>query len=166
MYILARVYGEERKYGEARALYTTLLEILRRKMGPRHHNTMDTMASLSELEVQEGNYSEAEPLLRQTWNGLKETSPDYWRTYYIQSVLGAVLMRQKQYAQAEPLLLLGYDGLIQHSDAIPLTSKSNLIDAGEWIVQLYRAWGRSEKAAEWQAKLAGEKADKIGVLPR
>jgi len=163
MYNLARVYGEEHKYGEAHSLYATLLDILRRTLGPRHNNTMDTMASFSELEVQERNYDEAEPLLRQTWNGLKETRPDYWRTYHIQSLLGSVLMRQRQYADAEPLLLSGYNGLIQHRDAIPLLNKSSLIDAGEWIVELYRAWGRADKATEWEAKLAGEKKDVIGA---
>ncbi len=166
MYHLAHVYGEERKYPEANALYTKLLEILRRKLGPRHHNTLDTMASFGELEVQEGDYSEAEPLLRQTWNGLKETSPDYWRTYYIQSLLGVVLMRQKQYADAEPLLLSGYDGLVRRRDAIPLLSRSNLIDAGGWIVQLYSAWGQPEKASQWKSKLETEKTNAIGALRR
>src|SRR5208282_5466089 len=152
MYNLARVYEEEHKYEEAYALYTTLLDILRRKLGPRHNNTMDTMASLSELEVQKGDYAAAEPLLRETWNGLKETRPEYWRTYYMQSLLGSVLMRQKQYADAEPLLLSGYNGLVQHREAIPLLSRSSVIDAGDWIVQLYRSWGQPAKAAEWQAK--------------
>jgi len=163
MYNLARVYGEEHKYGEAHALYMTLLDILRRTLGPRHSNTMDTMASFSELEVQERNYDEAEPLLRQTWNGLKDTRPDYWRTYYIQSLLGSVLMRQRQYADAEPLLLSGFNGLIQHRDAIPILNKSSPIDAGEWIVELYRAWGRADKATEWESKLAREKKDVIGA---
>jgi hypothetical protein len=162
MYNLARVYGEEHKYGEAHALYMTLLDILRRTLGPRHSNTMDTMASFSELEVQERNYDEAEPLLRQTWNGLKDTRPDYWRTYYIQSLLGSVLMRQRKYADAEPLLLSGFNGLIQHRDAIPILNKSSPMDAGEWIVELYRAWGRTDKATEWESKLAGEKKDVIG----
>jgi eukaryotic-like serine/threonine-protein kinase len=162
MYNLARVYGEEHKYREANSLYTTLLDILRRTLGPRHNNTMDTMASFSELEVQERNYDEAEPLLRETWNGLKETRPDYWRTYYIQSLLGSVLMRQRKYVDAEPLLLSGYNGLIQHRDTIPLLNKSSRIDAGEWIVELYRAWGRADKATDWASKLAGEKNDVIG----
>jgi eukaryotic-like serine/threonine-protein kinase len=164
MYNLARVYGEEHKYGEAHTMYTTLLDILRRTLGPRHNSTMDTMASLSELEVQERNYDEAEPLLRQTWNDLKETHKDYWRTYYIQSLLGSVLMRKMQYADAEPLLLAGYDGLIQHRDAIPLLNKSSLIDAGESIVELYRTWGRADKASEWASKLSGEKRDLIEAV--
>jgi predicted Ser/Thr protein kinase len=164
MYNLARVYGEEHKYAEAHSLYTTLLDILRRTLGPQHNNTLDTMASLSEIEVQERNYDEAEPLLRQTWNGLKETHPDYWRTYYIQSLLGSVLMRQRRFADAEPLLLSGYDGLIQYRDAIPLLNKSSLMDGGEWIVELYRAWGRADKATEWESKLAGEKKDVIGSV--
>ena len=164
MYNLARVYGEEHKYAEARALYATLLEIQRRKLGPRHNNSMDTMASFCELEVQAGNYNAAEPLLRETWNGLKETRPDYWRTYYIQSLLGSVLMHQKQYADAEPLLLSGYAGLIQHREAIPLLSRSSVIDVGESIVELYRASGRADKASEWEAKVADEKVHMIGAL--
>jgi eukaryotic-like serine/threonine-protein kinase len=120
------------------------------------------MASLSELVVREGKCNEAEPLMRQTLKSLKGTSPNYWRTHYIQSLLGAVLMRGKQYAEAEPLLLSGYDGLSRRRGAIPLLSKSNLTDAGAWIVQLYRAWSRPEKAAEWEARLASDKADVIG----
>lgn len=163
MYNLARVYGEEHKYEEAYALYTTLLDILRRKLGPRHNNTMDTMASLSELEVQKGDYAAAEPLLRETWIGLKETRPEYWRTYYMQSLLGSVLLRQKQYADAEPLLLSGHNGLVQHREAIPLLSRSSVIDAGDWIVQLYRSWGQPAKAAEWQAKLEKDKNNSIAT---
>jgi hypothetical protein len=26
-------------------------------------------------------------------------------------------------------------------------------DAGQWIVQLYRDWGRADKASEWKQKL-------------
>ena len=70
-------------------------------------------------------------------------------------------MRQRQYADAEPLLLSGYNGMIQRRGAIPLLNKSSLIDAGEWIVELYRAWGRANKATEWESKLAGEKKDVI-----
>lgn len=37
-------------------------------------------------------------------------------------------------------------------------SKSNMKQAGEWILQLYRDWGQPDKAAEWEAKLESEKA--------
>jgi hypothetical protein len=48
--------------------------------------------------------------------------------------------------------------MIQRKATIPAPNRSNLTQAGEWIVQLYREWGKPEEAAEWRAKLDGEKA--------
>jgi hypothetical protein len=62
------------------------------------------------------------------------------------------------------LLLSGYAGLILRKDAIPLPNKSDLVDAGKWIVQLYQAWDQPDRAAEWQAKLESDGGDAIGVV--
>jgi serine/threonine protein kinase len=164
MYNLARVYSEQRKYAQAETLYTKLLEILRRTLGPQHPNTAETMASLSELQLHQGKFGDAEPLLREALNAFKETRPDHWKQYYLQSLLGAALTGQKRYAVAEPLLLSGYAGLIQRKDAIPLPNMSGLADAGKWIVQLYQAWDQPDRAAEWRAKLKSDGADAIGVV--
>jgi hypothetical protein len=43
-------------------------------------------------------------------------------------------------------------------------NKSDLVDAGKWIVRLYQAWDQPDRAAEWQAKLESDGADAIGVV--
>ena len=37
---------------------------------------------------------------------------------------------------------------------MPAAAKVELTKAGELLVELYDSWGRPEKAAEWQTKLA------------
>ena len=160
---LAGLYRRQAKYAEAEQLDKKVLEIRRRVLGPQHPDTTDSMASLSELWLLEQRYEEPELLLREALNTAPQTSPDTWQRYYLQSLLGASLAGQKRYADAEPLLLSGYTGMIQRKTTIRADSQSNLMQAGEWIVQLYRDWGQPDKATEWQAKLESEKA---GVKPQ
>ena len=68
-------------------------------------------------------------------------------------MIGASLVGQGKYAEAEPLLVQGYEGLKQREAKIPAWAKVHLTEALEWLVQLYEATGRPEKAAEWRAKL-------------
>jgi hypothetical protein len=160
---LARLYRRQAKHADADPLYMKVLEIRRRVLGPQHPDTTDTMASLSELLLLEHRYADAEPLLREALKTLEQTSFESWKRHYLQSLLGAALAGQKQYAEAEPLLLSGYAGLTQRKATIPAASKSDLADAGDWIVQLYRDWGQSDKATEWQSKLVNENIGAITI---
>ena len=70
------------------------------------------------------------------------------------ALLGATLAGQRKYADAEPLLLSGHEGMAARQAAIPFEIRSTaLARASGWIVQLYRDWGRADKAAEWNEKL-------------
>jgi tetratricopeptide (TPR) repeat protein len=153
MHNLAVLYRRQARYAEAEPVDMKVLEIQRRVLGLEHPDTTDTMASLSELWLREHRYTEPEPLLREAVNTAQQISPYNWERYYLQSLLGAALTGQKRYAEAEPFLLSGYAGMIQRKTTIPAPSRSNLTQAGEWIVQLYRNWGQPDKATEWQAKL-------------
>jgi tetratricopeptide (TPR) repeat protein/tRNA A-37 threonylcarbamoyl transferase component Bud32 len=154
---LAVLFRRQAKYAQAEPLDLKVLEIRRRVLGPQHPDTTDTIASLSELWLLEHRYVEPEPLLREALNTVQQTSPDSWKRYYLQALLGAALAGQMRYADAEPLLLAGYAGMSEGKATIPAGSKSILTQAGEWIVQLYRDWGKPGGAAEWQAKLEGSK---------
>ena len=157
MHNLAVLHCLKAKYAEAEPLYVKALEIRRRVLGLQHPATTDTMASLSELWLQEHRYTEPEPLLREALNTVQKTSPDSWKRYYFESLLGATLAGQKRYADSEPLLLSGYVGMIQQKATIPAPNTPNLTEAGEWIVRLYRDWGQLDKAEEWEAKLESTK---------
>ena len=58
---------------------------------------------------------------------------------------------QGRFAEAEPLLLKGYDGM-----SPPPAVEDRKREALQRIVDLYDAWGKPDKAAEWRAKLPTE----------
>jgi tetratricopeptide (TPR) repeat protein/tRNA A-37 threonylcarbamoyl transferase component Bud32 len=154
---LARVYSMEEKYPEAEQLSAKLVDARRRTLGPRHPQTTDAMGSLSILQLKESKFAEAESLSRATLAILEQTFPDDWTRYQEQTVLGAAISGQKRYSEAEPLLLNGYAGMIERKATIPTRDQESLAQAVKWIVQLYNDSGRSDKAAEWQAKLPSKK---------
>jgi hypothetical protein len=86
-----------------------------------------------------------------------KTPNDSWMRYFAQMVFGAALTGEKKYAEAEKALLEGYQALEERSASIPANSGSALETAGTWIVELYTAWGKPERAAEWTAKLAARR---------
>jgi hypothetical protein len=70
--------------------------------------------------------------------------------FRVESLLGECLAGEKKYAAAEPLLLEGYRGMLARKDLIAAPDRHHLDSAHEWIVQMYIAWGKPEKAAEWR----------------
>ena len=64
--------------------------------------------------------------------------------------MGASLAGQKKYAEAEPLLLEGYQSMAARKNRMGVPDLYYLDLAREWLVQLYEAWGKPEKAAEWR----------------
>ena len=70
---------------------------------------------------------------------------DDWQRFRAESLLGASLAGQKKYTAAEPLLLEGYRGMLARKDRIGVPDRYHLQLAHQWLVQLYKDWG---KAAE------------------
>lgn len=158
---LARTYSFQGQYAQAEPLFSQALEIRRRVLGPLHPDTTDNMSLMAEIQIKQHRYTDAEPLLREALGTLEKTRPDDWRRFSAQSLLGAALAGQRRYAEAEPLLLSGYAGLLQRKSSISSIEKVRLADAGEAIVELYRAWDQPGKADEWRIKLENDKADDV-----
>ena len=98
--------------------------------------------------------ADAEPPLRECLAIRDKKFPNLWPRYSTMSMLGAGhFMGQKKYQDAEPLLIQGYDGLKSCENEIPALARFNLKDAGARMIQLYEAWGKADKAAEWRKKL-------------
>lgn len=153
---LAQLYQDQGKFGQADPLSVRVLEVRRRVLGDAHPDTVGALASLGRVRLGLRRYVEAESLLRAALNAQEKNSPDAWQRYNIESLLGACLAAQARFAEAEPLSLAAYAGLWQHQIAIPRDSHWVLDQAAERIVQLYRAWGRPQQAAEWSQKLEPE----------
>ena len=142
------------RFDEADVWRRKWLAAVRKRDGP------DSAAYTEELATQGGDmlrskrHADAEPILRECLAILQQKQPGAWTTFHARSLLGDALLGQAKYVDAEPLLVQGYEGLKARQGQIPrLYARHNVAEAGKRIVQLYEAWGRAEKAAEWRAKV-------------
>ncbi len=102
--------------------------------------------------LSQGKFAQSETLAREALEFNRKKQPDHWQLFRAESLVGASLAGQKKYAEAEPLLLEGYRGMTERQDRIEGWNRYHLDRAHEWLVQLYQAWGKPGKVAEWRKK--------------
>ncbi len=135
---LAELYRREGKLRDAENLFTQVVDLRRRLLGPDHPNTASVLTSLAGIKLAQHQYDEAEVLLRQALNGYEKSSADTWLRYYAQSMLGASLAGRGNHAEAEPLLRSGYQGMFQRQSSIPAENRSALDEVKGWLDVLPR----------------------------
>jgi eukaryotic-like serine/threonine-protein kinase len=140
------------KYALAETHATQALAGRRRALGSEHPDTILSAADLALAYVSEGKFAESEPLAREAFDFALKKQPEDWHRFRAESLLGASLAGQKKYADAEPLLLEGYQGMMARKERIAVPDRCHLDRAHKWIIQLYQAWGKQEKLAEWKKK--------------
>jgi eukaryotic-like serine/threonine-protein kinase len=113
---------------------------------------MNSASDLALALISEGKFAESETLAREAIDTDRKKRLDDWQSFRAESLLGASLAGQTKYLEAEPLLLEGYRGMESRKDKIMIPDWYHLGRAREWIAQLYRAWGKPEKAAEWKSQ--------------
>jgi serine/threonine protein kinase/lipopolysaccharide biosynthesis regulator YciM len=107
--------------------------------------------------LKHGQHAAAERYLRECVAIGEKIEPESWSTLNARSMLGAALLGQKKYADAEPLLKSSVDAMRRREVEVPATSKPQLTDALERLVQLYSATGRATEAAELRKELEARK---------
>ncbi len=147
---MAYLYEVEGKYGLAETSASQALAGRRHILGPEHPATAASKADLAEAYVSEGKFTESEPLAREALAFQVTKEPDNWQHFWAESLLGASLAGEKRYVEAEPLLLEGYRGMVERKDSMPVPKLRDLDCAREWIVQMYVASGKPQKANEWR----------------
>ncbi len=148
----ASMYQRQGKYTLAETYAGQALAGRRHALGPEHPDTMASAADLALAYLSQGKFTESEPLSREAMQTDREKQPDDWQGFRAESLLGASLAGQKKYAEAEPLLLEGYQGMLARKERMMVEDWYHLDRAREWLVQLYQAWGKPQKAAEWKKK--------------
>ena len=108
---------------------------------------MIAAADLAMAHISEGKFAEAEPLAREALQTDNKIQPDDWQRFRAESLLGASLAGEKKYAEAEPALVEGYEGMFARKESIDVPDRYNLDLAHKWLIQLYKNWGKPEKAA-------------------
>ncbi len=157
----AFTFQTKSKFALAEAYYSQALAARRHAFGSDNPETMDSAADLALADLSLGKFAESEPLAREALEFDRKKRPDHWQRFRAEALLGAGLAGQKKYAEAEPLLIEGYQGMAARKDNISADDRYHLDRAHEWIVQLYAAWGKPEKAAVWRKRDAAQKSEAV-----
>jgi eukaryotic-like serine/threonine-protein kinase len=147
------IYQRQGKYSLAETYAAQALAERRHVLGTEHEDTMVSAADLALAYVSQGKFAESEPLAREAMEVNRKNRPDDWKGFRAESLLGASLAGQKRYAEAEPLLLEGFQGMLVRKDRIAVPNRYHLELAHRWLVQLYKNWGKPQKAAEMAEEL-------------
>ena len=176
MFYLGRTLHALGKLAEAEPLLREAVEIRRKTESAAYPSLGHCLTWLGWVLLDEGQPGRAEPLLGEALAIFQERAqhdqpaeagpfpqelPDnsekdwyvVWMRSQTMSLLGASLLGQREYAEAEPKLIRGYEGLKSRKvGGCPQLNKA-VPEAAARLVQLYEAWGKPEKAAEWRAKV-------------
>ena len=145
---LAVMYQRQGKYSLAEKYTAQVLAGRRHALGSQHPHTMVSAADLALAYVSQGKFKDSEPLAREALEFEQKKQPDDWQRFRAESLLGASLAEEKKYAEAEPLLVEGYQGMVARKDHVAARDRYQLQLARQWLVQLYKASGNQQKAAE------------------
>ena len=149
---LGGVCQRQGRYSLAATYASQALAAQRVAAGREHPTTLATMADLALAYLSLEKFAASEPLARETLALDAKVQPDDWQRFRAEALLGASLAGLKKFADAEPLLVEGYQGMLARKDQMEVADKYHLDRAREWLVRLYRAWGKPELAAEWRNK--------------
>ena len=147
---VAYLHQRRGNYALAETYYAQILAGRRHALGPEHPRTLEAMADLALAYESQSKFVEGEPLARKAAEVYRKKEPDNWQVFRAESLVGASLAGQRKFAEAEPLLLEGYQGMLARKARMPALDHYHLNLAREWVVQLYQAWGKPGKAAEWR----------------
>jgi len=150
---LGQMYQRQGRYDLAENYAAQALAARRRKLGTESPDTMASEADLALAYLSQGKFAEGESVAREALEGKEKIQPEDWQRFRDASLLGESLAGEKKYSEAEPLLLEGYQGMLARKDRIDVPDLYHLGLAHQWLVQLYQAWGKPDKAAEWKRKV-------------
>jgi tetratricopeptide (TPR) repeat protein len=129
------------------------LEVLKERNGADSRPYATELMTLGYSLLQQKQWSNAEPVLRECLSIVEEKQPGRSITFNTQVFLGTSLSGQAKYTEAEPLLLKAYEGLTERARVNPDPARAtNSQQAAQQIIQLYEAWGKPTQAAEWRKK--------------
>jgi tetratricopeptide (TPR) repeat protein len=146
----ASMYQRQGKFALAESYSQQALTGHRHAVGSEDRVTMASAADLALAYLSQRKFAESEPLAREVLEFDRKKQPDDWQRFRAASLLGASLAGQKKYGDAEPLLIEGYQGMAARKDRMGAPDRYHLERGCEWLIQLYQAWGKPDKAAEWR----------------
>jgi tetratricopeptide (TPR) repeat protein len=163
---LAVTYDLAGDYSKAEELFRRSLALHRRVLGPEHLQTLETQAYLGRTLLHRGKHREAEAELRPCAAASARISPDDWKPYYFQSLLGGALIglagelkvhaptaAEKELIVAERLELSAYQGMHDRELTMSFYHRRYVTETLERLVELYTALEQPADVAKWQDEL-------------
>jgi non-specific serine/threonine protein kinase/serine/threonine-protein kinase len=151
---LASAYAELDRWGDAAEAVRRALDAASRPKPLAPFPRSNYLAEIGLYRLRQGEYRDAEAVLRECLDLRAAADPDAWGTHNARSMLGGALLGQKRYAEAEPLLLAGYEGMKEREAKIPAPGKPRLPEAADRLVELYTALDKPEETTRWRAARA------------
>ena len=148
----ASMYQRQGKYALAETYAAQALAGRRHALGSEDPDTMASAADLALAYLSQGKFAESEPLAREAVEFDRKKQPDDWQTIPRREPAGRQPGRTEEIRRSRTAAArrLSGDAGAERPDRGP--DWYHLDRAREWIVQLYQAWGKPGKAAEWNKK--------------
>ena len=146
---LAGYLRGQHRYADAVVISVEVVEAKRRLLGEDHPSTLVSMGNLANNYDLLGDFDRAEPVYLKTIDLERRVLGDAHRnTARTQESLAFMYLKQGRHVDAEPLALAAHEGFRQSLGV----ENDNTQRAASRVVQLYEAWGKPAKAAEWRTK--------------
>lgn len=147
---LALVLRDSRKLAEAEQMFRQVLAMDRKFLGDNHPYVAITLNNMGALFVRKEDLAEAERSFNGAINVLRKTfTENHWQIANAKGLLGGCLTKQGRYEEAEDLLLGSYPVIKRQFSEEHRRTQAVL----KKIVELYEAWNKPEKAAEYREML-------------
>jgi eukaryotic-like serine/threonine-protein kinase len=140
------------KYALSESSAAEVFASKQRTLGMESPDTISSALDLALAYQSQGKFSDSEKLSKEAIEFYRRKQPDDWNLFRAESLLGASLAGEKKRAEAEPMLLAGYQGMLVRKSRINVPNRYHLALAHLRLVQLYKAWGKPAKAAEWSKR--------------
>ncbi len=147
---LARVYRSQGRLDEAEPLMRKAVEVSRRVRGDQHSHTIVYTSTLASIRFHQEQYEDAAALYESAIAAKRLAFPDgHWHIGAFLNGLGQCYTTMKSYPEAEAALLEAHAIL---DDAFGPTSVRTVAVINAQV-DLYDAWDKPSKVAEYQALL-------------
>ena len=145
---LALLLREKGDLDQAESLFREIIEIDRKNLGDYHPYVAGDMRSLATVLMKKGDHQAAEGYLRQGLAIQRKTFPEKnWQIATTKLLIGSCVVGQKRYREAESLLLEAFPVIQENFGPNHRRTQVAIQD----IIELYEAWGKPEKAAEYRS---------------
>jgi len=147
---LALLLREKGDLDQAETSFREIIEIDRKNLGDDHPYVAGDMRSLASVLMKKGDHKAAEGYLRRGLAIQRKTFPEQnWQIATTKLLIGSSVYKQKRFREGESLLLEAFP-IIQENFGPNHRRTQVAIQA---IIELYEAWGKPDKAAEYSSLL-------------